>query len=135
MGTKNKIKKLMQIYDGKCFYCDRTVYLKEQELLPIASVDHYFPRSKGGGDEMGNLRLSCVSCNTAKGAKIPIGMTEEIYLAYRVKALGKKAAKKMRFEKDTSAKALREKYQKQANALKKHHGRNDQHYEEWTAGI
>lgn len=33
------------------------------------SVDHIVPRSKGGGDELDNLRTLCMPCNLRKGTK------------------------------------------------------------------
>jgi 5-methylcytosine-specific restriction endonuclease McrA len=32
-------------------------------------VDHVIPRSRGGQNDDGNLRLLCKSCNAAKGSK------------------------------------------------------------------
>jgi 5-methylcytosine-specific restriction endonuclease McrA len=34
------------------------------------TVDHIIPRSKGGGNNPGNLRAMCRSCNSAKGDKV-----------------------------------------------------------------
>ena len=33
-----------------------------------AHVDHILPRRRGGQNDEENLRLTCVSCNTSKGA-------------------------------------------------------------------
>lgn len=33
------------------------------------TVDHDWPRSKGGRDNIGNLRVLCSGCNSAKGTK------------------------------------------------------------------
>lgn len=48
---------------GLCWYC--------QEFLPMTriNVEHRMPRSKGGGNNKGNLVLACSSCNKAKGAE------------------------------------------------------------------
>lgn len=32
------------------------------------AIDHIFPRSRGGQNDDGNLRLLCKSCNSSKGA-------------------------------------------------------------------
>lgn len=33
------------------------------------SIDHIYPKSKGGGNERKNLRVLCTPCNTTKGIK------------------------------------------------------------------
>lgn len=45
---------------ARCVYCGSTEDL---------SVDHLFPRIKGGGDNVENLGCSCKSCNSSKGKK------------------------------------------------------------------
>lgn len=45
---------------ARCVYCGSTEDL---------SVDHLFPRIKGGGDNVENLECSCKSCNSSKGKK------------------------------------------------------------------
>jgi 5-methylcytosine-specific restriction endonuclease McrA len=52
--------------DGyKCAYCCATV------TVAGAHIDHVMPRSRGGGDEPGNLVAACADCNLSKGAKTP----------------------------------------------------------------
>ncbi len=45
---------------ARCVYCGSTENL---------SVDHLFPRIKGGADIVENLVCSCKSCNSSKGKK------------------------------------------------------------------
>ena len=45
---------------ARCVYCGSTKNL---------SVDHLFPRIKGGADNLENLVCSCKSCNSSKGKK------------------------------------------------------------------
>lgn len=45
---------------ARCVYCGATENL---------SVDHLFPRIKGGADNIENLVCSCKSCNSSKGKK------------------------------------------------------------------
>lgn len=47
-----------------CHYCNVRLSYK------TATLDHYFPKSAGGGDDSWNLVLACQPCNRAKGAKI-----------------------------------------------------------------
>ncbi|MFW6380292.1 MAG: RNA-guided endonuclease IscB [Halorhodospira sp.] len=46
---------------NRCVYCDATGVPLEQ--------DHVVPKSRGGGDRVGNLVVSCRRCNQAKGAQ------------------------------------------------------------------
>lgn len=46
---------------GACLECGTTVDL---------TLDHIHPFSKGGSDEMDNLRTLCRPCNSRKGAKV-----------------------------------------------------------------
>ena len=46
--------------NGACRYC-AVVLTREQ-----GTVDHFIPRSKGGGDESWNLLLACGTCNRVK---------------------------------------------------------------------
>ncbi len=47
--------------DGICFYCKRETPAHEWTL------DHKYPRSFGGGDNLNNLAGCCDECNTNKG--------------------------------------------------------------------
>ena len=46
---------------GKCSYCGHTHRMRYLE------IDHKYPFSRGGGDEIDNLQLLCISCNMRKG--------------------------------------------------------------------
>lgn len=57
-----KIKRnLYNIQEGRCFYCNRKI------KITGSHIDHILPRCKNGGNEHGNLCLSCVRCNSCKG--------------------------------------------------------------------
>lgn len=63
--SKNNLFDIISKRDGKyCCYCD-----KETDL----TLDHIFPRSLGGGDEIDNLQILCRSCNSRKGQKLEHG--------------------------------------------------------------
>lgn len=47
-----------------CPYCDQPMDVNDSALRP--SVDHVWPRSKGGNNMMGNLVRACWSCNQHK---------------------------------------------------------------------
>ena len=62
---KKKLLKALRARDGDaCWRCNRPMRF---EGLPnkgkAATIEHYVPRSKGGGDELDNLRLCHVGCN------------------------------------------------------------------------
>lgn len=44
-----------------CWYCGKE--MKANEL----TIDHVFPRSKGGDNDMDNIIMVCKSCNSSKG--------------------------------------------------------------------
>jgi hypothetical protein len=50
--------------DGRqCRYCGRRISRRE----PL-HIDHVIARSLGGGDDLDNLVVACIGCNTRKGA-------------------------------------------------------------------
>ncbi|NMB08507.1 MAG: HNH endonuclease [Tissierellia bacterium] len=61
----------------RCFYCKKD--LKYRQI----TLDHYFPKSKGGTKEIFNLVLSCKKCNRLKGNKIPINYEEIIIIMFK----------------------------------------------------
>lgn len=49
----------------ECFYCKR-------ELPPgLVTLDHVWPRSRGGSNSVDNLVISCARCNNLKGDSLP----------------------------------------------------------------
>lgn len=50
---------------GVCHFCGKTLKFGKM------SLDHYFPHSAGGPDEVFNLVCSCKSCNVMKRSRIP----------------------------------------------------------------
>lgn len=55
------VKAHLHNIDSSCHWCGRYVEGRN------STIDHIVPRSKGGGDEPGNLALCCNTCNTVKG--------------------------------------------------------------------
>ena len=55
---KNLIKKT---YGKKCYICNEA---------PGDTIDHVIPLSKGGTNDIENLRLACYNCNWKKGDKL-----------------------------------------------------------------
>jgi len=49
-------------------YC----FSQQKFSMDTFSVDHVFPRSKGGSDDLDNLALSCQGCNACKYNRIEV---------------------------------------------------------------
>lgn len=58
------VAKLLEASDGLCYWCKKSLDGKYE-------VDHVWPIAKGGGNHVGNLCLSCPSCNRRKVDKTP----------------------------------------------------------------
>jgi hypothetical protein len=88
--TKWSIRVLLWTRDGAwCAYCGATLALPginegwERDRpafgggwvlkagYSAAHIDHVFPKSQGGTNELSNLVLACEDCNMAKGARTP----------------------------------------------------------------
>lgn len=52
---------------GMCGYCG----VSEIDIGNELDIDHYQPRTRGGGDDPGNLVYTCPACNRFKGAYWP----------------------------------------------------------------
>ena len=58
---RNVKSELFRAQKGRCAYCGRIHRSRYLE------VDHKFPVSRGGDDEIDNLQLLCTPCNMRKG--------------------------------------------------------------------
>lgn len=64
-ATPKQIRELIKKSNSKCYWCGCNTKKNGQH------IDHYIPLSKSGGNEIGNLVVSCAFCNISKGAKSP----------------------------------------------------------------
>ena len=69
------LRTLLRQEGGLCVYCRKPVTLVPGDPRQ-ATIDHEIPTSRGGLDEIGNLKLACQACNQAKGH----GVTVDLYL-------------------------------------------------------
>lgn len=61
MSMKIKLRLLQRRgYDTVCWWCGTRFSLEDLTL------DHLYPKSKGGNSSFENLRLSCRSCNSTR---------------------------------------------------------------------
>lgn len=57
-------------YGTRCYVCGKPIDMTLRYPSKwSATVEHVRPRSKGGTDELTNLRLSHFHCNSSRGAK------------------------------------------------------------------
>jgi 5-methylcytosine-specific restriction endonuclease McrA len=57
-----RLDKLIELQDGRCFYCGRPHHLM--------TIDHVLPLSRGGDDTPANVRLAHRLCNVRKGPRL-----------------------------------------------------------------
>lgn len=62
--TESKLRQTVRrAYDFACGYCG----VREDEAGSLLELDHFKPRSAGGGNEFENLVYCCTTCNRLKG--------------------------------------------------------------------
>src|SRR6056297_3091575 len=65
MKPRNKEKLYIFFREGqKCYYCNKELLFKQM------SIDHFYPLSSGGTDDIFNIVCSCKKCNILKEDKI-----------------------------------------------------------------
>ncbi len=67
--TSIELKELKSKSKNVCFYCNQKKKL---------SIDHVVPLKLGGKNEISNMVLACINCNSQKQAKDPIVYAKEI---------------------------------------------------------
>jgi 5-methylcytosine-specific restriction endonuclease McrA len=67
--TKRK-RKVLNRYGRACSYCRVPLSFKS------ATIDHVVPRSRGGSNDIGNLRPACGVCNALKADLSPCEFQE-----------------------------------------------------------
>lgn len=63
MITQQDREIVRRAYNQRCGYCG----VREEEAGSELEIDHFRPRSVGGGDEPENLVYCCTACNRLKG--------------------------------------------------------------------
>jgi 5-methylcytosine-specific restriction endonuclease McrA len=56
-----KKQKLIDDYGSYCWWCGQC--LPPEKL----TIEHLYPRSRGGSNSKENLRLACIQCNSKRG--------------------------------------------------------------------
>lgn len=70
---RTMLRRLIDAHGGACAYCLTMVTLDDAGTA--ATIDHLMPVSKGGTDDMSNLRLACRRCNEEKADAIGLDIT------------------------------------------------------------
>lgn len=63
MTEQQRRTEVRQRYDARCGYCS----VREAEAGSELEIDHFKPRTAGGGDDADNLVYCCPTCNRLKG--------------------------------------------------------------------
>lgn len=58
---RSKKQKLINLYGPYCWWCGKC---SSGEQL---TIEHLFPKSRGGSNSPENLRLACEKCNKSRG--------------------------------------------------------------------
>lgn len=78
MVRRKKLEKLFIELKGRCVFCDCETWIalpSDPEAgvgkykFSRATVEHIIPQSAGGTDNMRNLTLSCMACNSYRGVE------------------------------------------------------------------
>lgn len=70
--------RVMRRDNFRCVYCGRN----PREEVCTLQVDHIFPQSKGGANDLENYVTACNHCNQGKGDKLLLGDSASTILAY-----------------------------------------------------
>jgi 5-methylcytosine-specific restriction endonuclease McrA len=63
---------VVRVYGSNCAICNQPIDLTLKRTSSMGlTVDHWIPLSKGGSDEMSNLRPAHWTCNRKKSDKLP----------------------------------------------------------------
>jgi 5-methylcytosine-specific restriction endonuclease McrA len=58
------------VWVGKCIHCNAKLVLTDDgRPLGEATLEHIFPQTQGGTDDVDNLAIACARCNREKGAR------------------------------------------------------------------
>ena len=66
--TPQQLNDIFQRSNGRCRKCSRQHW--RQDHRKTWNVDHVIPRAHGGTDEIANLAVNCIQCNSAKAANM-----------------------------------------------------------------
>jgi hypothetical protein len=68
VSTQQHRETIRRAYNYRCGYCG----VREEEAGSELEIDHFKPRSVGGGENLENLVYCCTTCNRLKGDFWPV---------------------------------------------------------------
>jgi 5-methylcytosine-specific restriction endonuclease McrA len=66
---KTLVRKLINRDGTRCHYCGVELAFDNPNAENYRTIDHKFPKDRGGRENLGNLVLACHNCNIAKKNK------------------------------------------------------------------
>ena len=74
VATDNTFEKQVldgqRVWVGKCIHCNKKLVIADSGVpLGNATIEHIWPRTRGGGNDLENIALACAGCNREKGKR------------------------------------------------------------------
>jgi 5-methylcytosine-specific restriction endonuclease McrA len=58
------------VWLGKCLHCNAKLVVRDDgQPMGAATLEHVWPQTQGGTDELDNLAVACARCNREKGSR------------------------------------------------------------------
>jgi 5-methylcytosine-specific restriction endonuclease McrA len=58
------------VWIGKCLHCNRKLVVRDDGVaMGAATLEHVWPQTHGGTNELANLGVACAGCNREKGRR------------------------------------------------------------------
>lgn len=86
-----------KVWIGKCIHCSAKLVIRDDgRPLGAATIEHIWPQSQGGDDQLANLALACDRCNREKGTRHDHKPSNDPRLAEIVETLRRRRAERWR---------------------------------------
>lgn len=59
-----------RVWVGRCLHCNKKLVVRDDgKAISEATLEHIWPQTQGGGDDLANLAVACAGCNREKGTR------------------------------------------------------------------